>query len=34
MAAWMGGERDELFERFNVSRFAEGRFEKETLIIG
>ena len=34
MAGWMGGARDELFERFNVSRFAEGRFEKETLIIG
>jgi sarcosine oxidase subunit beta len=34
MAAWMGGARDELFERFNVSRFAEGRLEKETMIIG
>ena len=34
MAGWMGGARDELFERFNVSRFAEGRFENETLIIG
>jgi sarcosine oxidase, subunit beta len=34
MAAWMGGAPDELFERFNVSRFAEGRLEKETLIIG
>ena len=34
MAAWMGGEKDELFDRFNVSRFAEGRLERETLIIG
>jgi sarcosine oxidase, subunit beta len=34
MAAWMGGEQDELFDRFNVSRFAEGRLERETLIIG
>ena len=34
MAEWMGGGKDELFERFNVSRFAEGRLEKETLIIG
>jgi len=34
MAAWMGGAPDELFQRFNVSRFAEGRFEKETMIIG
>ena len=34
MAAWMGGARDELFERFNVGRFAEGRLEKETMIIG
>ena len=34
MAAWMGGERDELFERFTLSRFAEGRLEKETFIIG
>ena len=34
MAAWMGGAQDELFERFNVRRFAEGRLEKETFIIG
>jgi heterotetrameric sarcosine oxidase beta subunit len=34
MAEWMGGAQDDLFERFNVSRFAEGRLEKETMIIG
>jgi sarcosine oxidase subunit beta len=34
MAAWMGGAQDDLFERYNVRRFAEGRFEKETFIIG
>jgi sarcosine oxidase, subunit beta len=34
MAGWMGGAKDEIFERFNVSRFAEGRLEKETMIIG
>jgi hypothetical protein len=34
MAEWMGGAKDELFDRFNVSRFAEGRLEKETMIIG
>jgi len=34
MAEWMGGAKDEIFERFNLSRFAEGRLEKETFIIG
>src|SRR5262249_11614985 len=34
MAAWMAGEPDDLFQRFSVARFAEGRFERESLIIG
>jgi sarcosine oxidase subunit beta len=34
MAEWMGGAKDEMFERFNLRRFAEGRLEKETFIIG
>jgi sarcosine oxidase subunit beta len=34
MAEWMGGAQDEIFERFNLRRFAEGRLEKETFIIG
>jgi len=34
MAEWMGGVKDEIFERFNLRRFAEGRLEKETFIIG
>ena len=34
MALFMGGERDEIFERFNLRRFAEGRLEEETFIIG
>jgi sarcosine oxidase subunit beta len=34
MAAFMGGAKDEMFERFNLRRFAEGRLEKETFIIG
>lgn len=35
MAAWMmTGESDELFERFTLSRFAEGRMEREDMIIG
>ncbi|MFL5434960.1 MAG: FAD-dependent oxidoreductase [Myxococcales bacterium] len=34
MAAFMGGGKDEIFERFNLRRFAEGRLEKETFIIG
>ncbi len=34
MAAWMCGEPDEIFERFALRRFAEGRLEKETFIIG
>jgi len=34
MAAWMGGAADEMFERFSARRFAEGRLERETMIIG
>lgn len=34
MAAWMCGAKDELFERFNLRRFAEGRLEREDFIIG
>jgi sarcosine oxidase subunit beta len=34
MAEWMGGAKDEIFERFNLRRFAEGRLEQETFIIG
>ena len=35
MAAWMcTGDPDELFTRFNLSRFAEGRLEREDMIIG
>ncbi len=35
MARWMAtGQSDELFERFTLSRFAEGRLEREDMIIG
>jgi sarcosine oxidase subunit beta len=34
MAAWMCGDRDELFQRFNLARFSEGRLEREDFIIG
>ncbi|MHB1844667.1 MAG: FAD-dependent oxidoreductase [Deltaproteobacteria bacterium] len=35
MADWMtGGERDEIFDRFGLGRFAEGRLEREDFIIG
>ncbi|MFZ5441056.1 MAG: FAD-dependent oxidoreductase [Myxococcota bacterium] len=35
MAKWMAtGESDELFERFTLSRFEEGRLEREDMIIG
>ncbi len=34
MADWMGGAPDEIFERYALRRFAEGREEKETFIIG
>ncbi len=35
MAQWMAtGESDELFERFTLDRFAEGRLEREDMIIG
>ena len=33
-AAWLAGEPDDLFERFNLQRFADGRLEKEDFIIG
>jgi sarcosine oxidase, subunit beta len=34
-AQWMvSGQSDELFERFTLSRFAEGRMEREEMIIG
>lgn len=34
MADWMGGAKDELFTRFNLKRFAEGRMEREGMILG
>ncbi len=35
MAAWMGGgARDEIFDRYALSRFGEGRLEREDMIIG
>jgi sarcosine oxidase, subunit beta len=34
MAEWMGGSKDEIFERYNLRRFAEGRLIQETFIIG
>ncbi len=35
MAAWIaGGPKDEIFERFSLARFAEGRLEREDFIIG
>jgi sarcosine oxidase subunit beta len=34
MAAWMGGASDEIFDRFNLRRFAEGRLIHESFIIG
>ena len=34
MAAWMGGADDEIFQRYNLRRFAEGRLIRETFIIG
>ncbi|MHB8418390.1 MAG: FAD-dependent oxidoreductase [Myxococcales bacterium] len=35
MADWMtGGARDEIFDRFALARFAEGRLEREDFIIG
>ena len=35
MADWMaGGPRDEIFDRFTLGRFAEGRLEREDFIIG
>lgn len=34
IADWLCGEKDELFTRFNLSRFSEGRFEREDFIIG
>jgi sarcosine oxidase subunit beta len=34
MALWMGGAEDEIFSRYEVRRFAEGRTIQETFIIG
>ena len=34
MAAWMGGAKDELFTRYTLQRFADGRLEREQMIIG
>jgi sarcosine oxidase subunit beta len=34
MAAWMCGEKDELFERFTLGRFARGELIREDMIIG
>jgi sarcosine oxidase subunit beta len=34
MAAWMGGAQDEIFQRYDLRRFAEGRLIRETFIIG
>jgi len=34
MAEWMGGAKDEMFDRYNLRRFAEGRLIQETFIIG
>ena len=34
MADWMGGAQDEMFERYALGRFAEGRLEHESFIIG
>ena len=34
MALWMGGAEDEIFARYNLSRFAEGNLIEETFIIG
>ena len=34
MAAWMGGAQDEIFDRFNLRRFAEGKLIHESFIIG
>jgi hypothetical protein len=30
----MGGAEDEIFDRFNLRRFAEGKLVHETFIIG
>jgi sarcosine oxidase, subunit beta len=35
MAEWMvTGQKDELFSRFNLSRFSGGALEREDMIIG
>jgi sarcosine oxidase, subunit beta len=34
MAEWMGGAQDDMFQRYALSRFAEGRMENESFIIG
>ena len=33
-ASWMAGEKDELFTRFTLQRFIDGRLEREAMIIG
>ena len=34
MADWMGGAQDEMFERYALRRFADGRLEHESCING
>jgi sarcosine oxidase subunit beta len=34
MAAWMCGEPDELFTRWDLTRFSSGQLEPEEMIIG
>ncbi|MCA1828097.1 MAG: FAD-dependent oxidoreductase [Myxococcales bacterium] len=34
MAAWMAGGQDEIFEKYGLRRFADGRLIQETFIIG
>jgi sarcosine oxidase subunit beta len=34
MADWMAGAPDELFTRYTLQRFADGRLEREAMIIG
>jgi sarcosine oxidase subunit beta len=34
MAAWMCGESDDLFTRWDLTRFSSGHLEPEEMIIG
>jgi hypothetical protein len=34
MADWMIGAKDEMFDRYALRRFSEGRLEHESFIIG